>query len=81
MIPGLPDTYTLRARIIPASITAIPVFVLATLVVPWNRFTLSQALSSLSVAILLFALSDFARRHGAIISNLMIVSAAADWDF
>lgn len=64
MIPGLPDTYTLRARIIPALIAAIPVFVLATLVVPWNRFTLSQALSSLSVAILLFALSDFARRHG-----------------
>jgi hypothetical protein len=64
MIAGLPDTYTLRARIIPALIAAIPVFVLATLLVPWNRFSLSQALSSLSVAILLFALSDFARRHG-----------------
>jgi hypothetical protein len=64
MIPGLPDTYTLRARIIPALIAAIPVFVLATLLVPWNRFSVSQALSSLSVGILLFALSDFARRHG-----------------
>ena len=64
MIPGLPDTYTLRARIIPALIAAIPVFVLATLLVPWDRFSLSQALSSLSVAILLFALSDLARRHG-----------------
>ncbi|WP_051440948.1 hypothetical protein M728_005174 (plasmid) [Ensifer sp. WSM1721] len=64
MIPGLPDTYTLRARIIPALIAAIPVFVLATLSVPWDRFSLPQVLSSLSVAILLFALSDFARRHG-----------------
>jgi hypothetical protein len=58
------DPYTLRARLAPAVIAAAPAFAFIALLISWNKFSLSNAIATIGLVVLLFALSDFARSRG-----------------
>jgi hypothetical protein len=58
------DSYTLRARLAPAIIAAAPAFAFVALLISWSRFSVSNAIATLGLTVLLFALSDFARSRG-----------------
>src|SRR2546430_104923 len=58
------DPYTLRARLAPAVIAAAPAFAFVALLISWNRFSVSNTIATIGLAVLLFALSDFARSRG-----------------
>jgi hypothetical protein len=58
------DGYTLRARLAPAIIAAAPAFAFVALLISWSRFSVSNAIATLGLLVLLFALSDFARSRG-----------------
>jgi len=58
------DAYTLRARLAPAVIAAAPAFAFIALLISWSSLSLSNAIATIGLAVLLFALSDFARSRG-----------------
>src|ERR1700675_91449 len=58
------DAYTLRARLAPAIIAAAPAFAFVALLISWSRFSMSNAIATIGLTVLLFALSDFARGRG-----------------
>jgi hypothetical protein len=58
------DAYTLRARLSPAVIAAAPAFAFIVLLISWSTLSLSNAIATLGLAVLVFALSDFARARG-----------------
>jgi hypothetical protein len=58
------DGYTLRARLAPAIIAAAPACAFVALLISWSRFSVSNAIATLGLLVLLFALSDFARGRG-----------------
>lgn len=58
------DTYTLRARAVPAIVAAAPAFALVAVSISWDRFALSQIFVSLGLVVLLGVLGDLARRLG-----------------
>jgi len=58
------DGYTLRARLAPAIIAAAPAFAFVALLISWSNFSVSNAIATLGLMVLLFALSDFARGRG-----------------
>jgi hypothetical protein len=55
------DAYTLRAQLAPAIIAAAPAFAFVALLISWSRFSLSNAIATVGLMVLLYALSDFAR--------------------
>jgi len=61
---GLPDYYTLRARLVPAVIAAAPALALAAIWISWDGFNLSQALATIAICVVLYAFADVARRQG-----------------
>jgi hypothetical protein len=60
----LMDAYTLRARLAPAIIAAAPALAFVALLISWNRISLSNTIATLGLAVVLYALADFARRRG-----------------
>lgn len=68
------DAYTLRARLTPAIIAAAPAFAFIALLISWSALTLSNTLATLGLAVLLFALSDFARGRGKKIEPALFAS-------
>jgi hypothetical protein len=58
------DAYTLRARLAPAVIAAAPAFAFIALLITWSTLSLSNAIATIGLTVLLFALSDFARSRG-----------------
>lgn len=61
---GLPDSYTIRARIFPALLAALPGLALAAVMVSWRQLGLSQVIATSAAMVLLYAFSDLARRLG-----------------
>lgn len=61
---GLPDAYTIKARIFPAVIALFPAIALAVVAVSWRQLGLSHIIATIGLAALLFAFSDVARRRG-----------------
>jgi len=58
------DAYTLRARLAPAVIASAPAFSFVALAISWAGLSLSNAIATIGLTILLFALSDLARSRG-----------------
>jgi hypothetical protein len=54
----------LRARLAPAVIAAAPAFAFIALLISWGSLSLSNTIATIGLAVLLFALSDFARSRG-----------------
>jgi len=61
---GLPDTYTIRARIFPALLATLPGLALAAVMVSWRQLGLSHVIATGAAVVLLYAFSDLARRLG-----------------
>lgn len=58
------DAYSLRARLFPAIIAAAPSLAALTLLISWKTFGLSNAIATLGIVVLLFAIADFSRARG-----------------
>jgi hypothetical protein len=61
------DAYSLRARLFPAIIAAAPALAALALLISWKTFELSNAIATLAIIVLLFAIADFARARGRVI--------------
>lgn len=72
---GFLDVYTVRARLFPAVIAAAPAIALASVFVFWDSFHFQGLVATLALAVLLFILSDVARRRGKAIEPRLIVKA------
>jgi hypothetical protein len=68
------DAYTLRARLAPAVIAAAPAFALVALLISWSTFSMSNAIATIALTVLLFASSDFARGRGKRIESTIFRS-------
>src|SRR5262245_18268388 len=71
MALALPDYYTLRARLLPAVLAAIPPLSLAAIWISWDSFSLSQLLATIAIFCVLYAFSVVARREGKRIEPLL----------
>lgn len=58
------DAYSIRARLFPAIIAAAPALAALTILISWSNFGLSNAIASLGILVLLFAIADFSRARG-----------------
>jgi hypothetical protein len=58
------DAYTIRARLFPALIAAAPALAALALLISWHRFALSNVIATGALLVILYALSDFARKAG-----------------
>lgn len=58
------DAYTIRARIVPALIAGLPTLAFLFLIIPWDHFSVSQAISATMAFVLLFAFADLSRYLG-----------------
>jgi hypothetical protein len=69
---GLPDYYTVRARLFPAILAVAPVLALAAALVSWDGFNLSQLIATVAIAVVLYASADVARRRGKSIEPALL---------
>jgi hypothetical protein len=69
---GFLDAYTIRARFFPAVIAAAPAVALAAILVSWDRLGLPHLIASTALGVLLYVLSDVARRRGKAIEPALI---------
>jgi hypothetical protein len=58
------DAYSLRARLAPAIIASAPAIAFVALLISWSRISVSNTIATLGLAVLLYALADFARGRG-----------------
>src|SRR5665213_746722 len=58
------DTYTIRARVFPAIIAAIPALAMLILLVSWTGLALSSGIATVGLVVILYMFSDFARSQG-----------------
>jgi hypothetical protein len=58
------DAYTIRARVFPAIIAAIPALAMVILLVSWSGLALSSGIAAIGLLIILYMFSDFARSQG-----------------
>lgn len=58
------DAYTIRARVFPAIIAAIPAVAMLVLLVSWAGLALSSGIATVGVVVVLYMFSDFARSQG-----------------
>jgi hypothetical protein len=65
------DAYSLRARLFPAIIACAPALAALSLLISWKSFDLSNAIATLGILVLLFAIADFARARGRIVERKM----------
>ena len=72
MALGLPDYYTLRARLFPAIIAAAPALALATAWVSWDGLNISQLLGTIAICVVLYAFSDVARQQGKRVEPMLM---------
>ena len=66
---GLPDTYTIKARIYPALLAVLPGLALAAVMVSWRQLGVSHMIATAAAMVLLYAFSDLARRLGKRLEN------------
>jgi hypothetical protein len=60
----MPDTYALRARLIPAIVAGAPAFALAAIFVSWSSFNFTQLIAALGLTALFSVFSSVARTRG-----------------
>lgn len=65
------DAYSLRARLFPAIIAAAPALAALALLISWKSFGLTNAIASLGMLVLLWAVADFARSRGRAIERAL----------
>lgn len=65
------DAYSLRARLFPAIIAAAPALAALTLLISWKSLDLSNAIATMAVLVLLFAIADFARARGRAVERAL----------
>lgn len=65
------DAYSLRARLFPAIIACAPALAALSLLISWKSFGLSNAIATLGILVLLFAIADFARARGRVVERNM----------
>jgi hypothetical protein len=58
------DAYTIRARVFPAIVAAIPALAMLILLVSWTGLALSSGIATIGLLIILYMFSDFARSQG-----------------
>jgi hypothetical protein len=58
------DAYTIRARVFPAIIAAIPALAMLILLVSWTGFALSSGIATVGLVVIVYMFSDFARSQG-----------------
>jgi hypothetical protein len=58
------DSYSLRARLFPAIIAVAPAFAALALMISWKSFEVSNAVATIAVLVILFAIADLARSRG-----------------
>ena len=58
------DAYSIRARLFPAVIAAAPALAAIALLVSWSTLGLSNAIASIGMLALLFAIADLSRARG-----------------
>jgi hypothetical protein len=58
------DAYTIRGRVFPAIIAAIPALAMVILLVSWTGLALSSGIAAIGLIIILYMFSDFARSQG-----------------
>ncbi|NTG71453.1 hypothetical protein [Rhizobium rhizogenes] len=58
------DAYTVRARVVPALIAGLPTLAFLFLIIPWDHFNVSQAISATMAFVLLIAFADLSRHLG-----------------
>jgi hypothetical protein len=58
------DAYTIKARVFPAIIAAIPALAIVILLVSWTGLALSSGVATIGLVIILYVFSDFARSQG-----------------
>jgi hypothetical protein len=58
------DAYSIRARLFPAILAAAPALAALALLISWERIALSNVIATTALVVLVFALSDFARKLG-----------------
>lgn len=61
---GLPDSYTIKARLYPALIAALPGLALAAVTVSWQQLGISHAIGGGAALLLFYVFSDMAQQHG-----------------
>lgn len=61
---SMPDTYSLRARLIPAIIAGAPAFALAAILVSWSSFNFTQVVAAIGLTALFSVFSNVARVRG-----------------
>jgi len=65
------DSYSLRARLFPAIIAAAPAFAAMALLISWKSFGVSNAIASIAVLVMLYAIADFARSRGRAVETVL----------
>jgi hypothetical protein len=65
------DAYSLRARLFPAIIAAAPALAALALLISWKTFELSNAIATVAIVVLLFAIADLARARGRAIEPML----------
>ena len=58
------DAYSIRARLFPAVIAAAPALAAIALLVSWSTLGLSNAIASIGMLALMFAIADLSRARG-----------------
>ncbi|MGO7960570.1 hypothetical protein [Rhizobium leguminosarum] len=58
------DAYTVRARVVPGLIAGLPTLAFLFLIIPWDHFNVSQAISATMAFVLLIAFADLSRHLG-----------------
>lgn len=66
------DAYSIRARLFPAIVAAAPALAAMALLISWRSFGLSNAIASIGVLVLLYAIADFARARGRAIEEELL---------
>ncbi len=61
---AMPDTYTLRARLIPAIVASAPAFALAAILISWTSFNFTQLIAALGLTALFSVFNNVARQRG-----------------
>lgn len=65
------DAYSLRARLFPAIIAIAPALAALAILISWKSFGLTNAIASLGMLVLLWAVADYARNRGRAIENTL----------
>lgn len=68
---AVPDTYALRARLVPAIVAGAPAFALATILISWASFNFTQLVAAIGLTALFSVFNNVARQRGKAIEPVL----------